>query len=282
VSYSTDPALDKLICQRFPAEQSAGSFFPLAGLTGLTTKIERENSTLLARYQRKAQPIPGVDRRREYRILRKLTASNLAPAVYGYADNWLLLGWQPGAALSEKAFLAALPRVAHSLASLHRQAPTGYPLQMQKLLEQYWQLSQPERRHCGWLRALRRLQRKGEPKPLRYALLHMDVHPGNIVQCDGRLRLIDWEYASDGDVALELAAVIAGNGLDKENSLALINHYAALQHIDASLLLRQIARWQPWLALLMASWYELRWQQSGEKTFFTLAAQAWQRVDDKR
>lgn len=278
MSSSTDPALLRLIKQRFPAEQSAGSFCPLDGLTGLTTKVELENRTLLARYQRRDNPVPGVDRQREYRILRKLAHSGLAPAAWGYADNWLLLGWQPGEALSQSAFAEASGALADVLAQLHRQPLSGYPLSLPKLLERYWQLSQPSRRHCGWLRALRRLQRLGEPKPLRLALLHMDVHPGNLVRQQSTLRLIDWEYASDGDIALELAALVAGNALNAAQQSKLTEQYAALQRLDAATLQRQIARWQPWLSLLTASWYELRWQQSGEETFYTLAAQAWQRV----
>jgi thiamine kinase len=35
----------------------------------------------------------------------------------------------------------------------------------------------------------------------------MDVHAGNIVHTPAGDRLIDWEYAGDGDIALELAAV---------------------------------------------------------------------------
>ena len=106
----------------------------------------------------------------------------------------------------------------------------------------------------------------------------MDVHPGNLIRQQNSLRLIDWEYASDGDVALELAALVAGNALDAEQQRALTERYAALQRLDAARLRQQMARWQPWLTLLAASWYELRWQQSGEQTFYTLAAQAWQRV----
>ena len=278
MSYSIDPGLSRLIQQRFPAEQSAGSFLPLSGLTGLTTKIELAHTTLLARYQPQKKSLPGVDRQREYRILRQLRQTDLVPAVRGYADSWLLLDWLPGEALSEEGFPAALESVAGELAKLHRQPPSGYPLQLQKLLERYWQLSQPSRRHCGWLRALRRLQRIGEPKPLRLALLHMDVHPGNLIRQENKLRLIDWEYASDGDIALELAALVAGNALEPTQQSALIEHYAALQQLDATCLRRQMARWQPWLTLLAASWYELRWQQSGNEAFYTLAAQAWQRV----
>ncbi|WP_338564770.1 phosphotransferase [Erwinia sp. E_sp_W01_6] len=106
----------------------------------------------------------------------------------------------------------------------------------------------------------------------------MDIHAGNVIRHNEEIRLIDWEYASDGDVALELAAIVAGNNLDCQQQTQLIAVYAQQQKLDPSLLGRQMRRWQPWLRLLMASWYELRWQQSQDAMFFTLAAEAWQRV----
>lgn len=278
MSFSIDPALARLITQRFPAAQSAGSFFPLSGLTGQTGKVALGELTLLARHQSKAAPIPGVDRRREYHILRRLAGSGLAPAVYGYADAWLLLGWQPGEALHSEEFVRRLAPLAASVAALHQQPPSGYRLSLLRLLQQYWLLSAPERRHHGWLRALQKLKRQGEPKPLRLALLHMDIHAGNVIRHRDGLRLIDWEYASDGDVALELAAIVAGNALDAEQQQRLTTCYARLQHLDPATLAQQMRRWQPWLSLLMACWYELRWQQSQEQTFYALAAEAWQRV----
>lgn len=36
---------------------------------------------------------------------------------------------------------------------------------------------------------------------LRLGPLHMDVHGDNIVRTASGLRLIDWEYAGDGDIA---------------------------------------------------------------------------------
>lgn len=305
MSYSIDPALRRVITQKFPAAKSAGSFCPLSGLTGQTGKVVIEEEVLLARQQHPVRIIPGVDRQREYHILRKLSGSGLAPAVYGFAEGWLLLGWQPGEALSPQQFLQQLDALVPLLARLHTQPLSGYRLSLLRLLEQYWLLSQPARRHCGWLRALRRLQRLGEPKPLRLALLHMDIHAGNVIGsqplndgetacigdgkvlkaeaagislCSQPLRLIDWEYASDGDIALELAAIVAGNGLDEQQKAQLTAAYATAQRLEAAVLARQMQRWQPWLRLLMASWYELRWQQTQEQTFFTLAAQAWQRV----
>ncbi len=234
--------------------------------------------TLLARHQNRVAAIPGMDRHREYRILRKLAASGLAPAVYGYDAGWLLLAWQPGEALHSQEFIQQLEPLVKIVAALHQQPLSGYRLSLASLLQQYWLLSAPERRHHRWLRALQKLQRQGEPKPLRLAVLHMDIHAGNVIRHRDGLRLIDWEYASDGDVALELAAIVAGNGLNLEQQQRLTACYARQQHLDPAALVLQMRRWQPWLDLLMACWYELRWQQSQELTFYSLAARAWQRV----
>jgi thiamine kinase len=73
------------------------------------------------------------------------------------------------------------------------------------LLETYWQQCLPSRRTLFWLQQLKARRRQGEPLPLRLAPLHMDVMRQPGAQPDG-LRLIDWEYAGDGDIAMELAA----------------------------------------------------------------------------
>ncbi|MBA2816745.1 phosphotransferase [Candidatus Pantoea persica] len=45
------------------------------------------------------------------------------------------------------------------------------------------------------------------PRSLRLVPLHMDVHVDNLIAAGQGLHLIDWEYAADGDVALELATL---------------------------------------------------------------------------
>ncbi|UIA89771.1 thiamine kinase [Erwinia tracheiphila] len=278
VSFSSESSLQRLIARQFPAANAAGSLISLPGLSGNTRKITLENTMLVARYQHPDAFIPGVDRRREYRILRKICHAELSPDVFGYADRWLLLGWQPGQPLSQNEFTQQLRAISACMVSLHRQRLSGYRLQMRKMLERYWQIIHPHRRHCGWLKALRRLQKQGEPEPLRLCLLHMDIHAGNVINDAGDLKLIDWEYAGDGDVALELASVIISNAFSAEQQWTLVSHYAGMQNINPDVLHRQIRRWQPWLRLLVACWYELRWQQSGETLFKQLAGQSWQRM----
>nr|WP_314419598.1 thiamine kinase [uncultured Erwinia sp.] len=275
---SINGELQQLITRQFPAAQAAGTVLPLDGLSGYSVKVTLPDRTLLARRSVGVLHMPGVNRQREYRILRKLNTSGLVPGVYGRSRNWLLLEWLPGAALSAEAFDGAIEPLTEVVCGLHRQPLTGYRLQLLPLLISYWQRSQPSRRTLTWLRALRRLQRRGEPHPLRLAVLHMDIHSGNLIGAGERLRLIDWEYAGDGDVALELAALIEGNGLNNAQQGRLIRCYAARQNIDSDRLSRQVRRWQPWLLLLATSWYELRWQQTGENNFGALAAAGWQRL----
>ena len=59
----------------------------------------------------------------------------------------------------------------------------------------------------------------------------MDVHAGNLVHSASGLKLIDWEYAGDGDIALELAAVWVEN---TEQHLQLVNDYATRAKIYPS------------------------------------------------
>lgn len=146
------------------------------------------------------------------------------------------------------------------------------------LLAQYWQRSDPARRTPRWLRWHQRLCRRGEPRPLRLAPLHMDVHAGNIIHSDAGLKLIDWEYAGDGDIALELAAVWIAPGERRQ----LVTAYARRAAIDPQQLWRQVARWRPWVLLLMAGWYEMRWRQSGDRQFITLADETWCQLDNER
>ncbi|MEX8702397.1 thiamine kinase, partial [Salmonella enterica] len=143
------------------------------------------------------------------------------------------------------------------------------------LLAQYWSCCDPARRTPFWLRRLKQLQKNGEPRPLRLAPLHMDVHGDNIVLTSAGLKLIDWEYAGDGDIALELAAVWVE---DERQHRQLADAYAARARIDARQLWRQIRLWHPWVIMLKAGWFEYRWRQTGEQQFIRLADETWRQL----
>ncbi len=155
-----------------------------------------------------------------------------------YTPCWMAVEYLHGvvnSALPDADELAAL------LYHLHQQPRFGWRIALSPLLAQYWSCCDPARRTPFWLRRLKQLQ-NGEPRPLRLAPLHMDVHGDNIVLTSAGLRLIDWEYAGDGDIALELAAVWVE---DERQHRQLANAYAACARIDARQLWRQIRLWHP-------------------------------------
>ncbi|MFK3706576.1 thiamine kinase [Klebsiella sp. NPDC088457] len=211
---------------------------------------------------------------RQYRTLSRLPAT-IVPAPHFYSPRWMVVEYCDG---EMKSTLPRGPQLAGLLYHLHRQPRLGWRIALAPLLEQYWLQCDSARRTPLWLRWHKRLLRRGEPRPLRLAPLHMDVHAGNIVHTKGGLRLIDWEYAGDGDIALELAAVWVEGAEQRQ----LAAEYARLAHLDAQLLWQQIQRWRPWVGVLMAGWYERRWQQTGDRQFITLADETWCQLDKER
>lgn len=218
----------------------------------------------------------GVDRQREFRLLRSLRDTGLAPRPRAITSRWLLLEWLPGETLDATGWRQVLEQgtLAARLAHLHRHRRYGYSLNLPAQFTRCWQASDPARRTPAWLRLQRHFLHAIPPAPLRLVPLHMDIHAGNLLQGrDGALAFIDWEYAADGDVALELAALFRGNGFTPAQQAQFIHHY--LRHtpgLTAQRLRRQIAVWLPWVDYLMLMWYETRWRQTRDPAFTSLAA----------
>lgn len=258
------------IAHHLPAAQAAGSFCELEGLSGGSLHVKIGDRELVARCQPQ-RPMPGVSLRRQYRALKRLP-TGIGPEPVCLAEDWLIVEWLAGEVRTQS---CAPHLLGDLLYRLHRQPLFGWRITLLPLLEHYWQRASPARRTLFWLRRLKQMKRAGEPRPLRLAPLHMDVHAGNLVHQPHALRLIDWEYAGDGDIALELAAVLAAAHTDGER---LLRHYAQLSNIAVQTLREGVSGWRPWVMMLMVSWYECRWQQTRDKQFLTLADEAWSQL----
>lgn len=254
--------------RHLPAADAAGYFSSLEGLSGTSFRLETELGLFNAR-KLSEQRLPGLSLHRYHKVLKQLPPG-IAPQPYALVEGWLLSHWLVGEPWSGPLPGSELASLVHRL---HQQPLFGWRVRVAPLLGYYWQQSSPSRRSAYWLATLKRLLIRGEPRPLRLAPLHMDIHAGNVIQQSQGLGLIDWEYAGDGDIALELATLLASNEFDNHDFLP---RYAQLAGISLSDLRRQITCWQPWVALLVASWYECRWQQTYQPQFATLASQAWQ------
>ncbi|WP_454879026.1 thiamine kinase [Serratia inhibens] len=269
-----EAALRRLIESELPAVKTAGCrFSPVQGLTGESWRIEGEGVQLLARQQSAEKTALGVSRRREARVLRR-AGEGFGPRVLMQNNQWIILEWLPGDVVTETHFthLNQHGDLARLVARLHQRPLSGYLLNLHRQFARYWQQLDRRRLTPAWLRLHQRFLQTRQPSPLKIAPLHMDIHPGNLIAQGEGVRLIDWEYAADGDIALEIAALFRGNAWSAANQQHFLQHYSQESYKDLPLLSAQVQRWLPWVDYLMLLWFEVRWQQTGDSEFLRWGA----------
>jgi thiamine kinase len=185
-------------------------------------------------------------------------------------------GWWWSIAREVKSELPACPQLSGLLYDLHQQPRLGWRVSLGRCW-QYWQRCDPARRTprgcagisgcaagaslvlCGWRRCI------WMSMP---AILSIASRP----EADRLGICRRWRYRAG-----------AGRGVDRAGERRqLVAAYARRAAIDAQLLWRQVVRWRPWVLLLMAGWYEMRWRQSGDRQFITLADETWCQLDNER
>ncbi|OKP05640.1 hypothetical protein Xedl_00121 [Xenorhabdus eapokensis] len=277
---TNDDALLRMLCQLWP-DMPVGSWEirPLTGLTQgsyyIANTTTNEVRQMVGRAQTPQNEMLGVDRQRENQILRRLSSSGIAPKVVAMHGNWLLLEWftgtkvKPGT-LNQPALQQPL---AQTLAILHSHSPLGYPLQLKKQIAFQWQQIDRRRLSPRWLRLHKSFMAARLPTVLKIAPAHMDVHSDNLLLTEKGLKLIDWEYAADIDIGFSLAVLFKGNQWDEVQQNTFLDYYCtqASGYSDIQLLQQQIKRWEPWVIYMMLMWYEVRWQQTRDQQFLSLA-----------
>ncbi|WP_145595304.1 thiamine kinase [Yersinia aleksiciae] len=281
---SADPALHALIESINPAVKIADyQISPVSGLTGESWRITAPNIDWLAREQSVQKMQLGVNRRRERKLLRQVAGSDFSPTIIAANSHWLVVNWLEGDVVTSLQFieLSDNGQLAQLLTRLHGLPASGYRLDLRAQLIRYGDLIDPARRSPDWLRLQQDFLRRPQPQPIKLAPMHMDIHPGNLLITTTGLKLIDWEYAADGDIALDIAALFRGNNWPLPQQQTFLQHYCGSRsgYHDAVRLSRQIQRWLPWIDYLMLMWFEVRWQQTGDSTFLQWAAPLRQRFN---
>ncbi|BET97253.1 thiamine kinase [Xenorhabdus sp. TCT-1] len=280
MTLTNDNALLRVLCQLWP--DIPADSWEIRSLTGLTqgsyyiaNTTTNEVRQMVGRTQTSHSEMLGVDRQRENQILRRLSSTGIAPKVVAMHGTWLLLEWLTGTKvkpdiLGQPALLQPLAQI---LAILHSHSPLGYFLQLKKQIAFQWQQIDRRRLSPRWLRLHKFFMATRVPTALKIAPAHMDVHPDNLLITEKGLKLIDWEYAADVDIGFSLAVLFKGNQWDEMQKKTFLDYYCTQTsgYADIQLLQQQIKRWEPWVNYMMLMWYEVRWQQTREQQFLSLA-----------
>ena len=175
---------------------------------------------------------PIVDRERELSALAIAAEQGLAPApLYGDpARGILVTRYVAGEVLDDAAVRrpAALAEIARLLHRVHTLPLCGGTCGLATAGEHYLRgmgVEEDAQRAGLAHAALDRIRDAERGSPVTPRLCHRDPVAGNLIRCDGRLLLIDWEFAADGDPAFDLAAVVGYHDLSSAEVAMLLDAY---------------------------------------------------------
>lgn len=248
------------------ASLAAASFQVIDGsLSNFAWRVAGRGTTRFVRLARDGTEQLGVDLAAERDVIGLVAAAGLAPPVVRCdpAARLLVTHWIAGTdgSLRVDRVDYVIDRVADSLQRLHALAPpaglrrVGFTEQAARL-----QAMLPAEQGRAFAASVPELFARldGSRQPL--VVCHHDVHAQNmILDADGRLWLVDWEYAGLGDPVFDLASFASQARLAESGVQRLIQGYVrAGGSVDPERL--PLARW----AFDYVQWLWYRTVMAGE------------------
>lgn len=198
------------------------------GLTNRSYLIEIDGRPHVLRLDTAHASSMGLDRRLEFEIQRRAAGAGLAPRILAAEpdEGWLLYEYLEGRVLQagDLADYATLEAIAKLLRAVHGLPAAGHVLSVADAAARYAAIVRPDpelsaiARRCVETVA-------AAPSPVAIRCCHNDVVAANIVW-NGRMRLIDWEYACDNDPLFDLASLAGYHDLDERAVAALLAAYS--------------------------------------------------------
>lgn len=177
---------------------------------------------LVLRLNHQASASLGIDRQREQQVLSQVSAAGIAPQlVYNNpAEGILITEYLHGEHWSADAGTDSL-RLLELMRRIHKLSPKLPRYDYMQQAEAYWQVLQarPRQPEAALLRERQRvlpLLRQFQQNCQCHSLCHHDPVLANIIDANGRLYMIDWEYAGMGCRAFDYAALVVEGGLSPQ------------------------------------------------------------------
>lgn len=181
-------------------------------LPGLTNNIHLTQSgdleTVIRRGRGAIVEMLGIDRRSEARVLKQIRHLDIGPELLemDLSSDTTIFKSIPGTPLDRVVVQdSILVRTLKVLSSLHRQPLAGTPFSSAKLIRRYLSICEVPPQFLEICNRLAGLSEELE-EAAEQCLSHNDCVPKNwILQPDGRVSLIDFEFAGANDPAFDLA-----------------------------------------------------------------------------
>ena len=185
------------------------SFLAVSGLNKIVIRVNNQNNENL-----------GIDRQREIKILALIASLNISPKTYFADNNVLVSDFIEGYQWTNKDF--AIPLNKEKVSSvidkiknvkipffLERQKYSKY---CQNYIKQLVVTSNPKKNK--FYDELMAIAVTLDSKVWSPVINHQDIVPGNLIEKDNQIFLIDWEYSAFGHPDIDLVRLY---GLDYQS-----------------------------------------------------------------
>lgn len=188
-------------------------------LTNACYKIESDGATFALRLNYSRSKDLGIDRKREADLLQLIKGKDYGLPVIDLTSNWLLSSWLTAdkGAVTINEYIQLFIAVHNTSVDNLRAIP---PLLVDEQIERLLKHQQNALSESSIQRIRDEVAEYEAPKKL--SLCFHDWHSGNIIRANQTLRLLDWEYAAPGDVAVDLACFISGMAFDQTTEAELL------------------------------------------------------------
>ncbi len=222
------------IVRRVPAWTRATlSIRPLTGgITNRNYVVTVGADEYVVRIPGERTELLGIDRRCEAEASRRAATLGIGPPVLGELPG---VGTQitqlvPGEHLEPVAFVEQIDSVVALLRELHDSGPLDGAFPIHRIVE--WHARDASSHGAMPPAAYERLHQQSRhieaafaASPLAAVPCHNDLLPGNVLFDDGRVWLLDYEYAGMNDVFFDLANLSVNCGLDDVADRRLLTLY---------------------------------------------------------
>jgi thiamine kinase-like enzyme len=272
----TDPTLDDAVRRVRALSLWRGQVAPEkleGGLSNRNFLVRDGADSYVVRVVGGDEPAHGIVRDREVAVSRAAHLAGIAPELVLAEPEVLVFRSIAGRTLSEDDVRrpAMLARIVELLRRCHRDiapylrgpAPCFWVFHaLRDYLAQLEARGNPPQETARLRRIVGRLERA--VGPIRLAVTHNDLMPGNIIDDGRRLWLIDWEYAGFGAPLFDLASLTVDNAIDEAAQAQLLALYFGRPASTA--LLRRFAAMVLAAELREALWARIQ-QIHGKLTF---------------
>lgn len=251
------------ILQRVPAFRGRPNLtttFLSGGITNQNYRVDVGAESYVMRLGGAKTELLGIDRANEYAATKAAAEIGIAPQVVDFYESegldppqgYLIVRFIRGREIpvDEMRQTRTLQEIARALRKIHALAPLRATFSPFNVVREYDKLARennvtshirahdalPEQNgrrrakfpeNYAWLRArMAEIENTFARQPITAVLCHNDLLNGNFLRDDqGRIRILDWEYAGMGDLFFDLANFSAHHELSDEQILELLDAY---------------------------------------------------------